>query len=114
MLVSPQQLIEDAIVLAWDDQQYHLGVELSYFLEQSVPSLITVDADKVKQMLASILASAIHVSATVSANTAISHYDVQFTNSGDIIIYVDKVEVKETVRLTYLMHLYFTFGDASV
>lgn len=55
------KLIEDAISMAWQDRDYRLGVEVSYFLEEAVPEQVLVDGGRLRQVLVGLLSNAFRV-----------------------------------------------------
>ena len=47
--------------MAWQDRDYRLGVEVSYFFEQAVPEQVVVDGDRLRQVVVGLLSNAFRV-----------------------------------------------------
>lgn len=62
--VSLVHLVEEAISLAWDDRDHHIGVQVTYFLDRRVQDVVLIDERRVKQVLVSLLANAFRVTCT--------------------------------------------------
>jgi CheY-like chemotaxis protein len=71
-LPTPAEMVEEAILLAWDERNYHIGVEVTYFIQKSVPDAMQIDHRDVVNMLASLLS-----------------ISMRLTNTGNIIVFVE-------------------------